>query len=177
MAILKHGAVGTPFFSEDEGSALKQLEGEVVAIFSNLSRLLGNPPSYGEIYGLLFISERALTMDEIIERLHISKGSASQGLRQLAELGAIRKVKNDGDRSHGYLAEHELKRLITAFLKERFIPHLESGTRRLAHLEKLAPQLPPGAQENVLPRLKKLSTWHTRAMTALPFALKLLQDD
>src|SRR5439155_9335517 len=56
------------------------LEAEVIGLFVQLSRMLGQPRSYAEIYGLIFISARPINMEEMIERLGISKGSASQGL-------------------------------------------------------------------------------------------------
>lgn len=162
---------------ETDLSAQCRLEREVTSIFSDLAHLLGSPRSYGEIFGLLFISKEALTMEEIIFHLGISKGSASQGLRVLTEIGAVRRVKSDGSRSHGYLAEMELKRLLSGFLRERFNPHLERGADRLQDLNAIVSDLPEEEREDVGIRLEKLLMWHKRAMEALPFALKLLQDD
>ena len=50
---------------------LSPLETEVIDFFVQLSHLLGQPRSLAEIYGLLFISGRPLTMDDLIVRLHI----------------------------------------------------------------------------------------------------------
>ena len=57
-------------------AAHEELERELVAIFSDLADLFGNPPSHGAIYGLLFAAEIPLSMEEIVLRLNISKGSA-----------------------------------------------------------------------------------------------------
>ena len=56
---------------------LSPLETEIIDFFVQLSRLLGQPRSLGEIYGLLFISERPLAMDDLIERLHATHGLTS----------------------------------------------------------------------------------------------------
>src|SRR5947207_5057055 len=77
---------------------LTSLETEIIDFFVQLSRLLGQPRSLAEIYGLLFISARPLAMDHLIERLHLSKGSASQGLKFLRSIGAARTVYVPGDR-------------------------------------------------------------------------------
>ena len=53
----------------------------MISLFVQLSRIIGLPRSYAELYALLFLSPRPLTMDEMIQRRGISKGSASQGLR------------------------------------------------------------------------------------------------
>ncbi|HWW00903.1 MAG TPA: hypothetical protein VNZ64_14500 [Candidatus Acidoferrum sp.] len=71
---------------------LSALETEVIDLFVQISRLLGQARSLGETYGLLFISAAPLTMDDLIARLGLSKGSASQGLKFLRTNGAISAV-------------------------------------------------------------------------------------
>ena len=44
-------------------STLNSLESSVIDLFVQLSRVLGQPRSFAEIYGLLFISARPLAMD------------------------------------------------------------------------------------------------------------------
>ena len=64
-------------------------ESAVIDLFLNAANSFGLPKSYGQIYGLLFCRDEPLAMDEVMDLLHISKGSASQGLRALRQLGAI----------------------------------------------------------------------------------------
>src|SRR5476651_1311695 len=71
---------------------LNPVEVEVIHLFVLLSSALGQPASVAEIYGLLFVSPQPLTQDEFTGRLNLSKGSASQGLRYLLDLGAVRTV-------------------------------------------------------------------------------------
>ena len=158
-------------------AAQSTLEEELVAIFSDLADLFGNPRSHGAIYGLLFSCESPLSMEEIVARLGISKGSASQGLRQLEEFGAICRAKEDGGRSHTYVARIELKPLLTGFLQKRLAPRLASGAGRLQNLEKLLPALPSSFRPTARLRLQRITKWHKRARTFLPLAQKLLQGD
>ncbi|MGE9296633.1 MAG: GbsR/MarR family transcriptional regulator, partial [Puniceicoccales bacterium] len=65
---------------------LSELESETVAIFVRIVQALGLPRSVGQIYGLIYISPHPVCMDELVSRLGISLGSASQGLRQLRTL-------------------------------------------------------------------------------------------
>jgi hypothetical protein len=58
---------------------LNPVEVEAMHLFVQLSRALGQPPSVAEIYGLLFVSPKPLNQDEMINRINLSKGSASQG--------------------------------------------------------------------------------------------------
>ena len=51
---------------------------ECAQFFEETVRLFGVPPSVGQIYGLLYASPEPLSFTDIVERLEISKGSASQ---------------------------------------------------------------------------------------------------
>ena len=157
--------------------AQSALEREFVAIFSDLADLFGNPRSHGAIYGLLFSSERPLSMDEIIARIGISKGSASQGLRQLEELGVVSRARESGERTHVYTARIELKPLLTGFLEKRLAPRIASGAGRLQRLEKLLPMLPSNSRRTARLRLQRITKWHKRAFSLLPLAQKLLRGD
>src|SRR5436853_1761730 len=100
-------------------ASLSPLETEIIDLFVQVSRLLGQPRSLAEIYGLLFISARPLAMDDLIERLRLSKGSASQGLKFLRNTGAVRTVYVAGDRRAHYEAVAELRNLSRRFLREQ----------------------------------------------------------
>lgn len=65
-------------------------ENALVDFFVNAADLLGVPKSVAAIYGIVFASPEALSFAAIEARLDISKGSVSQGLRVLKEVGALR---------------------------------------------------------------------------------------
>jgi DNA-binding transcriptional ArsR family regulator len=103
------------------GSAarLEPVEVEVIHLFVQFSRALGQPRSVAEIYGLLFVSHKPLAMDDLIERLNLSKGSASQGLKYLQDLGAVRALYAGGDRRTHYEAVTELRNMAGRFLRQQ----------------------------------------------------------
>ena len=82
----------------EAASALQELEVEAIEMFINFLRLIGLPKSVGEIYGLLFVAPRPMAMDDIMDRLEISLGAASQGLKLLRSFGAVRVVYERGER-------------------------------------------------------------------------------
>ena len=155
-------------------------ESGLVEIFADLAELFGNPKSYGQIYGLLFANERPLSMEEIAQRLDISQGSISQGLRQLEAFGAVVKEKNNGSRQALYTAKLEMKLLISGFLKARVIPRLESTESRIKALRTSLPTSPSGLRSQPSPlasmrfRLDRVAKWHRSARTLLPIARKIL---
>ncbi|HRQ87259.1 MAG TPA: MarR family transcriptional regulator, partial [Bacteroidia bacterium] len=75
-----------------------EIRGKSVEFFVSFVQVFGFPKSIGQIYGLLFIAEEPLSMDDIADSLQISKGSASQGLGLLRSLGAVTTVPASNDR-------------------------------------------------------------------------------
>ena len=152
-------------------------QAECVELFSELVQVLGLPRSLGQIYGLLFASAKPLSFTDIVEQLGISKGSASQGLRALREVGAILPAIATDERREQFVPETELRKLIAGFLRGSIKPHLRSGAKRLdnfknRHARALAAERVEGRL--LLARLGKLQKWHKRAVAALPLISKFL---
>ncbi|MFT5408600.1 MAG: DNA-binding transcriptional regulator GbsR (MarR family) [Verrucomicrobiales bacterium] len=153
---------------------LGELEVQVIDLFVRGVRVLGLPKSVGEIYGLLFVSPRPLDLNTLVGRLSMSKGSASQGLKFLRNLGAVRPVYVAGDRRDHYEAQTELKELVAGFMKGEIEPHLESGAQRLKGLRSLVASEKSENTEFYTARLNKLGTWQVRGREILELASKLL---
>lgn len=159
------------------GATLPQLdpvEIEIIQIFVQFSRALGQPRSLAEIYGLLFISHVPLPMDTLIERLNLSKGSASQGLRYLEELGAVRIVYVAGDRRGHYEAVAELRNLAGRFLRHQMQSTFEGGNTRLDQIATHAQRLSGDRRKHVQARVKMLRSWGKNVRRVLPIVLKIL---
>lgn len=155
------------------------LETQVVAFFVDGVRVLGLPRSIGEIYGLLFISQNPLSLDDLVQRLQISKGSASQGLKLLKSLGAIREANGDPEgsieRRTYYEASVELKRLVGGFIAQQVRPHLESGKSKIESLTALTRDISdPQRKEFLNDRLGRLDKWLHRGSKVLPLFQKIL---
>ena len=153
---------------------LSALETEIIDFFVQLSRLLGQPRSLAEIYGLLFISGRPLAMDDLIERLQLSKGSASQGLKFLRNIGAVRMVYVAGERRVHYEAVAELRNLGARFLRDYVVPQLDASEAQLQHVASMLKQMPAGERERIAPRVTMLQSWGKRTRKFLPVVVKLL---
>jgi DNA-binding transcriptional regulator GbsR (MarR family) len=154
--------------------SLLPIQREMAAIFADLADLFGNPSSLGSIYGLLFASPTPLSMEEIVVRLGISTGTASQGLRRLTELEAILPEKTDGERLTRYSARLELRPFVSMFLKQQLMPRLERSSIRIAELEGKLPDLTPEMREILTVRLGRASKWHRRAKTFIPIIRRFL---
>jgi len=148
---------------------LDDWEEAVVDLFLNAAHSVGLPRSVGQIYGLLFCRDEPLAMDDIMNLLSISKGSASQGLRSLRRLGAVNSRYFLGNRKEHFAAEIRLRKLVAGFLKEQAEPHLEKGEARLLQLGQLVAEAKN--EESAIRgrhREKILSSWHRQVGKLLP---------
>ncbi len=163
--------------AEENQAFLSSLERQVIDVFVDAVKVIGLPKSLGEIYGLLFFSPNALSLDDVVRKLRLSKGSASQGLRMLRELGAVKEAEANGSRRTLYEPDVDLKRLVGGFIREQVRPHLESGKGKVVKLMKHA-----GTEENEAlqkfykRRLKKLDSWVSRGRVVLPIIQRMLGE-
>ena len=147
---------------------LAPIETEVIDLFVHLARLLNLPKSVAEIYGLLFIAPEPLPMEAITRRLDLSKGAASQGLRLLRKLGAVRVVYAAGKRSDHFEAERELRKLIGGLIHDQLQPQFDDGGNRLQRIQELSSQLPAPDRHRVRERLHRLQQWQQAGQRFLP---------
>jgi len=168
-------------------------ETECIGFFAEVVQVLGVPKSIGQIYGLIFASPAPLSFTDIVARLEISKGSASQGLQLLRSLGAIKLARSlplnhralrltpdvpvlspvELPRRDYYEPELSLRKLVSGVLGEKIMPLAMTGGDRLARLRELAEQ--DGERSDfLLDRVKQLGTWRRRLRTVLPVLTALL---
>lgn len=73
----------------------------------------------GQIYALLFIADEPLSLDEIAERLGVSKSNVSVNIRMLEDYNLVRKVWIKGSRRDYYAAERMYpKKVLKDFLEK-----------------------------------------------------------
>ncbi len=164
-----------PSTRDDENSFTQSLEIESIDFFVRMMGILGMPRSIGEIYGLLYFSKDPLPMDQIVHKLGMSIGSASQGLKTLRALKAVRTSYVPGDRRDHYLAETEFRRLFSNFIKEQIMPHMVSAKQRIDRMEVALDEQNDEVDEFLkirVEKLKKLTRAGSRLLPALAGLMK-----
>ena len=143
-------------------------------MFINFLRIIGLQKSVGEIYGLLFVSSKPLAMDDITNRLDISMGAASQGLKLLRSVGAVKSVYSPQDRRDHFAADLELSKFATVFIKEELRPRVERALQRIQYMESLLADMPADERQATRQRLLRLRHWLEKGEKMLPWVLKFL---
>ena len=155
--------------------ALSPWETSTIEVFIRAASLIGLPRSVGEIYGLLFCAQSPLTFDDLSERLGISRGSVSQGLKFLRQLGAVKVHYVAGSRKDHYQPELSMKRLVSGFVRDQFTPHLESGSERLDEITVLIEsESDPELREHAAQRINTLRIWQGRIQKLMPIVMAAL---
>ena len=71
---------------------LAEVERQFVDLWGTMSSLWGINPTMARIHGLLYITGEALTMDDMMDRLGISRGNVSMNLTKLVEWGLVQRA-------------------------------------------------------------------------------------
>ena len=154
---------------------LTPAEREVVEFFVHLGRYLSLPRSVGEIYGILFATGGTMTLDGLVRRLGISKGSASQGLRLLRGVGAVRASYRPGDRKDHYAAEVELPNLLRGFMRDQLSVRINHANERLGRLLDAVEDPANGEPDGLSHRVERLVSWQKKAKRLVPLVSTFLK--
>ena len=90
-----------------------------IQTWGSLGTQWGINKTMAQIYALLFVSIRSLSMEEIMDELNISRGNASMNLRGLIDWGIVFKEFKSGERKEYFRAEKNIDELIITIAKER----------------------------------------------------------
>lgn len=99
---------------ELEGAKLKFIEA-----WGKLGSEWGINRTMAQVHALLLISSEALTTEEIMERLSISRGNANMTLRDLIGWGLIEKQHKAGERKEYFFADKDVWNIARQVAKER----------------------------------------------------------
>jgi DNA-binding transcriptional regulator GbsR (MarR family) len=72
-----------------------------------------------EIHALLYITGRPLCTDDVMERLHISRGNASMSLRALCDWGIVRRLHKRGERREYFESLGDVWEMFSLIAAER----------------------------------------------------------
>src|SRR5215207_10820382 len=77
---------------------LRNSQDTFIRRWGEMGQTWGINRTMAEIHALLYITATPLCTDDVMERLHISRGNASMSLRALCDWGIIRRLHRRGER-------------------------------------------------------------------------------
>ncbi len=139
---------------------IEHLDGELQVVHDSMLDGLGQLADYfgfskvmGQLYGTLLLSDEPLCLDDMMDRLGISKANVSMNMRTLEHMGMVRQVwvRGSSGRRKYYEAETDFWQIFTNIVSgremrdvERALSVMEENKDRIAGaLDKM----PPAKQE------------------------------
>jgi len=99
-----------------------------------------------QIHALLLISPKALSAEEIMEQLKISRGNTNMNVRALMDWGLVFKELKAGERREFFYAEKDMWKVAMQVVKERRKRELEPILGTVSELKKVKDDSPEGQQ-------------------------------
>ena len=124
-----------------------------------------------QLYAILYLSGKPLSLNDMVERLKISKGSASVNIRALERYGAVKKTWVRGSRKDYYEAEMDIYKVMLDRVKSISQARLsELNNMVTSSCEILNLVIPSDLEEKedvkiFRQRLDKLKSLHDRAQS------------
>jgi len=149
-------------------SEYDQIVSRMIEAAGHLTQSFGIGRVLGQIYAFLYFSPEPRSLNDLTRELGISKGSASMGVRQLEQWGALAKVWVRGDRKDYYRANDAFGRIIKNAIKDLAGKRMERSAALLDEVEaglQPAPARKAGVSDDVFVRgqLEKMRAFQKKA--------------
>ncbi|MFK7050417.1 hypothetical protein FLACOL_00501 [Flavobacterium columnare] len=115
----------------------KEAKNKFVQTWGALGSQWGINKTMAQIHALLMISNEAVSMEDIMEELQISRGNASMNLRALMDWGIVYKEFKAGERREYFTAEKDLDELAVKISRERSKREIKPALKVLKEVSSL----------------------------------------
>ena len=144
--------------------------------WGTLGSAWGVSRTMAQVHALLLISSTALSTEEIMEQLQISRGNVNMNVRALMDWGIVRKELRPGERREFFSAEKDIHRVATLILQERRKRELEPIMRVLGEISQVEPS-PTASPEEMEAFTKMIGSIQSFATFANNAASTLIKAD
>ncbi len=150
--------------SSSEPSELAPVVRRFIEDAGNMTQSFGVGRVIGQIYAYLYFSHEPRNLADMQQALGISKGSASTGVRQLEQWGAVRKIWVKGDRKDYYAASDWFGRIFKNAVLDVVGKKMSAYTSLLEEIEgEMAGIGGDGQGQFVRDRIRRLRAFQERA--------------
>jgi len=105
--------------SDDTSNPFALARDEFVSQWGAIGNAWGINRTMSQIHALLITTPFAMTTDEVMDELKISRGNANGNLRELTSWGLIRSVVRKGERKEYFEAEKDVWKMFCIITRER----------------------------------------------------------
>lgn len=124
---------------------LSHLRQEFILHFGEMGSRWGINRTVGQIYALLYLSERPLCADDIVAALGVSRAGVSMGLKELQGWNLVLPRHIAGDRRDHFTTPDDLWQIVRTLVAERRKREIDPTLTKLRELELSAGSNPDDA--------------------------------
>ncbi|MCR9256652.1 MAG: GbsR/MarR family transcriptional regulator [Alphaproteobacteria bacterium] len=121
---------------------LPPLQQEFVLHFGEMGSRWGINRTVGQIYALLFITDRPLNADDIVQALGVSRSNVSMGLKELQAWNLVQHRHLPDDRRDYFTTPEDLWEIVRILVEERKKREIDPTLSKLRSLEMQSPDRP-----------------------------------
>jgi DNA-binding transcriptional regulator GbsR (MarR family) len=152
------------------------IESEAIQMFIVVARFLGYPRSVGEIFGVLFASEKPMSFQGISIKGGISAGSLSVGLRHLRNLGVVVTAPVAGDRRDYFMVNEDFGRVNASLIRHHVEPRISAAQRKIDRIKVMADKLARSeTHADLAVRLQRFADWQSQLLRLITPLLTISQ--
>ncbi len=144
---------------------LKELRDEFVAQWGAMGSQWGINRTMAQIHALLMTAPDAMTTDEVMEELEISRGNAHGNLKELVAWGLVRIVLRKGERREYFEAEKDVWKIFTTVARERKRREIDPALTVLRHCAEESAGIRSAEGKAFHEQMKQLEEFVTLAST------------
>ncbi len=116
---------------------LKDAKKEFIQTWARLGTEWGINRTMAQVHALLLASDRALSTDEVMEELSISRGNAHMNIRELMNWNLVYRESVAGERKEYFRAEKDIWEVAKRIARERKRREIEPVLQELSRLKKV----------------------------------------
>lgn len=115
---------------------LEEAKNKFVQIWGTVGVEWGINRTMAQVHGLLLSSDEALTAEQVMEALSISRGNANMNIRELINWGLVFRENRAGERKEYFYAEKNIWEVAQRIVAERKKRELDPMMKMLEQLQK-----------------------------------------
>jgi DNA-binding transcriptional regulator GbsR (MarR family) len=116
---------------------VKEAKQQFVQAWGALGSQWGINKTMAQIHALMMVSTDALSTEEIMSELSISRGNANMNIRELTDWGLVTKVFKPGERRDYFVGEKDVWKIARQVAKIRKTRELDPILKLLTNLKEL----------------------------------------
>ena len=151
---------------------LEEAKSKFIQAWGTLGSNWGINRTMAQVHALMLVAPEALSAEDVMEALQISRGNANMNLRALIDWGLVYKELKPGERREYFIGEKDMWKVVRQIIIHRKKKELEPVIKLLGELEEVE-----GDEAERRAFLETMENLHTFALKADKTLDKLVKTD